>query len=623
MADELIYYENRIMKKGFSSNDFVENEIEAMKQMGNIAEIIRSQFNFKKVIFEGYYDKTQIDNNSIWFFSGQGNKMIIQLNEQDNLKCDAIKFKNKSGSIVNLIVKEKNEQNVDVFILRPTGGSQGSASLQYCFDEIGLATTWYNSYKYGGTSYLKNTFNFTLLEKDQQGSEAFGSPISYIDSKNINYIYSPLYYINNKQMTAIQRGHPIILEAPEDTGFIWNQNFKIKDTIFNKQYSTNKVWNFNFAENDLWLWDGFDEEFPGIIAVGYNKEKQILRIRNGKNGNVIQELNNIDMNNYRIYYLKRNLSYNLEKGVNAAHREMDATEDLTISRLFNDEPQTEIIIRGNCVLNHFQLDFSESGLYSFEEDYITFSSPYTHQITPDWKETPSSFFNNLYYEETLEYVQQLPIQAQTYDNGMGNNFTVPPGAVMTAINWIWSIDHAVGGDHYKWSENINSSILLNFSILINNFVSSTPPQLTKASVLQDNYFLSPTDWETYVRLSNIQIFITTPPSLQLPEYFSLLEGQDTFKDPRNIYSNIYQSDKKYTNAWAVLYKANKNLFFWNYYKTNFAPIISNYYSNITFAATSLKTKQELSEFAMNWSTSIPTFSRKSTARYGLILKKIK
>lgn len=65
MVDELIYYENRIMKKGFSSNDFVENETEAMKQMGNIAEIIRSQFNFKKVIFEGYYDKTQIDNNSI------------------------------------------------------------------------------------------------------------------------------------------------------------------------------------------------------------------------------------------------------------------------------------------------------------------------------------------------------------------------------------------------------------------------------------------------------------------------------------------------------------------------------------------------------------------------------
>lgn len=67
--------------------------------------------------------------------------MIIQLNEQDNLKCDAIKFKNKSGSIVNFIVKEKNEENVDVFILRPTGGSQGSASLQCYFDEIGLATT--------------------------------------------------------------------------------------------------------------------------------------------------------------------------------------------------------------------------------------------------------------------------------------------------------------------------------------------------------------------------------------------------------------------------------------------------------------------------------------------------
>lgn len=612
MADELIYYENRIMKKGFSSNDFVENETEAMKQMGNIAEIIRSQFNFKKVTFEGYYDKTQIDNNSIWFFSGQGNKMIIQLNEQDNFKCDAIKFKNKSGSIVNFIVKEKNEQNVDVFILRPTGGSQGSASLQYCFDEIGLATSWYNSYKYDGTSYLKNTFNFSLLEKDQQGSETFGSLISYIDSKNIDYIYSPLYYINNKQMTAIQRGHPIILETPEDTGFIWNQNFKIKDTVFNEQYSTNKVWNFNFAENDLWLWDGFDEEYTGTIVVGYNKEKQILRIRNGKNGNVIQELNNIDMNNYRIYYLQRNLSYNLEKGVDAVHREMDATENLTISRLFNDEPQTEIIIRGNCVLNHFQLDFSESGIYSFEEDYITFSSPYTHQITPDWKETPSSFFNNLYYEETLEYVQQLPIQAQTYDNSMGNNFTVPPCAVMTAINWTWSIDHAVGGDHYKWSGNINSSILLNFSILINNFVSSTPPKLTKASVLQDNYCLSPDNWEVIVRMSNIQIFITTPKSLQFPPYFSLLEGKETFTPVNDIRS--HDGPIIYTYAFQVLNKAGKNHYLWNDYRTYYGTLFSSYYSNITFAATSLQTKEDLQNY---------TYTSKSTARYGLILKKIK
>lgn len=67
--------------------------------------------------------------------------MIIQLNEQDNLKCDAIKFKNKSGAVVNLVTKETNEQHENIFILHPTGGSQGSASLQCYFDEIGLATT--------------------------------------------------------------------------------------------------------------------------------------------------------------------------------------------------------------------------------------------------------------------------------------------------------------------------------------------------------------------------------------------------------------------------------------------------------------------------------------------------
>ena len=141
MAYEYVYYENKVMKSGFSSSNFVENETEAMKQMKKIADIICKQFNFATVIFEGYYEKTQIGNNSIRFVSAQGNRMIIQLNEQDNLKCDAIKFKNKSGGIVNLIVKEKDEQNRDVFVLHPTGGGQGSVELQYYFDEIGLATT--------------------------------------------------------------------------------------------------------------------------------------------------------------------------------------------------------------------------------------------------------------------------------------------------------------------------------------------------------------------------------------------------------------------------------------------------------------------------------------------------
>ena len=81
MAYEYVYYENRVMKSGFSSGDFVENETEAMKQMKKIADAICNQFSFKEVIFEGYYEKTQIDNNSIRFVSAQGNRMIIQLNE--------------------------------------------------------------------------------------------------------------------------------------------------------------------------------------------------------------------------------------------------------------------------------------------------------------------------------------------------------------------------------------------------------------------------------------------------------------------------------------------------------------------------------------------------------------
>ena len=36
-----------------------------------------------------------------------------------------------------------------------------------------------------------------------------------------------------------------------------------------------------------------------------------------------------------------------------------------------------------------------------------------------------------------------------------------------------------------------STILLNFSVLINNFISHIPPTLNASSILQDNYCLSP------------------------------------------------------------------------------------------------------------------------------------
>lgn len=617
MAYEYVYYENRIMKSGFSSSLFVENETEAMKQMKKIADAICNQFSFATVIFEGYYDKTQIGNNSIRFISAQGNKMIIQLNEQDNLKCDAIKFKNKSGSVVNLIVKEKNEENVDVFVLRPTGEGQGSVELQYYFDEIGLATTWYNSYQYNGVSYLKDTFNFTLLE--EKGDETFGTPISYkekddngayIDS-NINYIYTPLYYINHKQMTAIQQPYPKTLDSPENNGFIWDKNFKIKD-VTNKVSSTNQVWNFNFAEEELWLWDDFEKNYNDAtyFLIGYNKDEQILKIASGDED--IQIINNINMDDYQIYLLQRQIDFSLYEGIDSDHREVIASENLTGSRLFNDdEDKVRISITGNCILNRFLLDFTKDAVYDFNGSKLRQYSSLTswQEVNLNWVKTSSSFFTSLYHYNILEYSQEITIPAQKYDNGNGR----PPAVAMTAINWTWEI---IGTD-YKWKQNNYPTISLNFSVSINNFISHIPPTLDASFVLQDNYCLSPKNWETVVRLSNIQIFITTPKSLQLPPYFSLLTDKDTFTNAWDIRSQIEDPAIINTNAGQVLNKAGKDQYLWSDYRTHYGHLYSSYYSNITFAATCFQTKEDLQNFKPD------TYNSKSTITYGLILKKIK
>lgn len=616
MAYEYVYYENKIMKNGFSAGDFVENETETMKQMKKIADAICNQFSFATVIFEGYYDKTQIGNNSIRFVSAQGNRMIIQLNEQDNLKCDAIKFKNKSGSVVNLIVKEKNEKNVDVFVLRPTGGRQGSVELQYYFDEIGLATTWYNSYQYNGVSYLKDTFNFALLE--EKGDETFGTPISYKEkndegayiNSNINYIYTPLYYINHKQMAAIQQQYPKTLNSPENNGFIWGGNFKIKNTAFNNEQSTNQVWNFNFAEEELWLWDDFEKNYNNTtyFEIGYNKDTQTLKIRSA-GGQPIQAINNIDMDDYQVYLLQRKIDFNLDKGITSNHREVVASEDLTRSRLFNDEPQAGILITGDCVLNRFPLDFTETKAYYFTGSELRWiiSPTSSQKIDLIWEKTASSFFKSLYHQDSLEYSPKIDIQAQKYDNDSDGDIE-PYAAVMTAINWTWK----TVGINYQWNQNKYPTISLNFSVLINNFISHIPPTLKTPSVLQDNYCLSPDNWGVVVRLSNIQIFITTPKSLQLPPYFSLLEGKETFTHVSDIRS--HDEPIIYTYAFEVLNEAGKNHYLWNDYRTYYGFPYASYYSNITFAATSLQTKEDLQNC---------TYTSKSTVRYGLILKKRK
>ena len=93
----------------------------------------------------------------------------------------------------------------------------------------------------------------------------------------------------------------------------------------------------------------------------------------------------------------------------------------------------------------------------------------------------------------------------------------------------------------------------------------------------------------------------------------MLEGKDTFTNAREIRSQV--ASIKYTYAFEVLDKANKDHYLWNDYDTDYSSFLyQSFYSNITFAATSLQTKEDLQNC---------TYTSKSTVRYGLILKKIK
>ena len=620
MADELIYdYKEDINGEKWCKNNITSFSSEDQGIIANpILQQLAKAFNWKSA--------TCIDTNPVFYLDQDGQNFYILMQKKsskiriilNNTNYNIIKFKgyDTGSGRLNLILLSKIEEidgvKQNVFTL--TSSNQGD--VRYCLNEIsyGISILIKDTYRWNDEKLLNNTFNFTLLKENQP--EVPNSLISYKDETNIKYIYTPLYYINKKQMTAIQQQYTVILENPKDDGFIWNQNFIIKDTTFNKQFETNKVWNFNFAEKELWLWDNFEGDNDISVLIGYRKDEQTLRIKTGLSEQ-IQEIKDINMDDYQIYLLQRNFNFNLEKGIDSNHRESIASSKLTVSRLFNDDAQDEIMIRGDCVLNRFQLDLTETATYLFTGDSLTrHTSAGDQEIIPNWQETPNSFFNNLYHQDILEYSQRLTVKAQKYDNSNGYNYIIPPAAVMTGVNWTWYTD--TNHERYQWNENINSTILLNFSVLINNFISHIPPTLSASSILQDNYCLSPENWETIVRLSNIQIFIATPISLQLPPYFSLLEDKDTFTNAREIRSQV--ASTKYTYAFEVLDKANKDHYLWNDYDTDYSSFsYRSCYSNITFAATRLKTKQELQNFARNWDT----YNNKKTITYGLILKKIK
>lgn len=126
-----LYYDNRTSKNLFQN-----------KTISEIAELIRKTFDFEKVEMEGYFDTTDITNNSIRVVSNQGSKIIITLKSKD-VACQLLKFKNNSGTEIQTVSKENN-----VFSLLPKGVSAGSVNTTYYFDEIGFAMNISNGYRW-------------------------------------------------------------------------------------------------------------------------------------------------------------------------------------------------------------------------------------------------------------------------------------------------------------------------------------------------------------------------------------------------------------------------------------------------------------------------------------------
>lgn len=132
MADiRYLYYDNRTSKNLFQN-----------KTISEIAELIKKTFDFEKVEMEGYFDTTDITNNSIRVVSNQGSKIIITPKSKD-VACQLLKFKNNSGTEIQTVLKENN-----VFSLLPKGVSAGSVNTTYYFDEIGFAMNASNGYQW-------------------------------------------------------------------------------------------------------------------------------------------------------------------------------------------------------------------------------------------------------------------------------------------------------------------------------------------------------------------------------------------------------------------------------------------------------------------------------------------
>lgn len=582
-----VYYANYLLTTGFSATNYDSGLIK-------IAAILKNQLHLASVEFKGYFDESDIGKNSIRFMSSRGNSMVIKLYEEDAAKCDALKIKNSSGTFTFFINKEVDNSSGEIsFILKPLSSSSGSANTTFYFDEIGFAVNGYQAYTYQGNSFLDKTFDLGELEVNK--SETANSTITYQEGSKINYTYTPLYYINGKQMKAIQRIVAMENDNSSTTTFKWTPKFTYKMEQGN--LTTNQVQDFNFAKTDLVIWSGLQTREPNAVQILYDKDNQQLMVKNISTNEtkIIKGINNLE--DYEVYYLRKSAMFTLSKGISPSSDliSQEAGREATLNRLFNDINQIDLEIQQNNSLSKFKLNNTQFDNCLFLGDGNTIYHHYgesdQEKIIPVWTSATLNEFDTFYTAGRISYKQSINLAAQKYDNG--SNQTLPTtGLVMTAINWLW--ETTAVDNSYHWSTTLaNNQIKINLKVIIDNFIDVVKPNLnTPLTLLQDNYVLSPNNWESIVRLANINVFICLPSFISLPgNYFSLIQDTDLI-EPNQVGNT--SSPYKYSIASQVLERANKRQYYWNSFKYNsVAATFSNFFSNITFAATNAKNLDSL------------------------------
>ncbi len=187
MADEYIYYDNQ------QTTNLFEN-----KTKEELPDLIQKTFSFQKVEFKGYFDNSDIKNNSITVVSGQGSQ--IEITAKDPF-CELLKFKNANGSSVQIVYKEDG-----VFILKPVGSSSGSIRTTYYFDDVGFAskTLWLDTYRWQNRSLLQNAYSRNYVTPDANRTV-------YHKNTNIPNILYPNLYERSNWGTMQIRGKAINL----------------------------------------------------------------------------------------------------------------------------------------------------------------------------------------------------------------------------------------------------------------------------------------------------------------------------------------------------------------------------------------------------------------------------